>query len=191
MKTRNLMLSLLLAASFGLAGCNTDYGKTVEQGRCVGFTKDKVSFVRDVNVDPRGQAKYEATVLTFTMPADPKEIGPEPAAGNFVDFNADKSEIVVFNDGKVATKSVEVVNLKKDVARHDDAVKGKTFPIYDAGKQEVTVYAHRTLATFKVPTDLPATPEFWHTGDSVRVYFKEKGQALRFMNISKTNIFKK
>ena len=191
MKIHNLMLSLLLVASFGLAGCNTDYGKTVEQGRCVAFTGDKVTFVRDTNVDPRGSAKYEGTVLTFNMPADPKEKGPEPAFGSFVSFNIDKSQIQVFKDGALSTVAVQFENVKKGVERHADEVKGKMFPMLNAEKKEVTVYANMTLATFKIPADLPDTAQFWTRGDDVRVFFKEKGQALRFMNISKTNIFKK
>jgi len=31
----------------------------------------------------------------------------------------------------------------------------------------------------------------WDAGDEVRIYYKEAGKALRFMNISKTDIFKK
>ena len=75
-------------------------------------------------------------------------------------------------------------------------VAGKKFPIIDMEKQTVTEYSRRlqALVTFKVPADkLSLPPETWEAGDEVRLYYKEnaKHQALRFMNITKTNIFKK
>ena len=40
---------------------------------------------------------------------------------------------------------------------------------------------------------LELPPSTWEAGDECRIYYKEnaKHQALRFMNVSKTNIFKK
>ncbi|MBR4742066.1 MAG: hypothetical protein IK079_04130, partial [Desulfovibrio sp.] len=86
MKKYSLLMSCVLAASFGLVACNgNEYGKTVEQGRCVAYTKDKVVFVEDSNVNPKMKADFsKGTVLTFSMPTDPKEIGPEPEAGNLI-----------------------------------------------------------------------------------------------------------
>ena len=31
----------------------------------------------------------------------------------------------------------------------------------------------------------------WDAGDEVRIYYKEEGKSLRFMNVSQTDIFKK
>ena len=46
--------------------------------------------------------------------------------------------------------------------------------------------------TFSVPDEYFALPaNTWDAGDEVRIYFKETGKALRLMNISKTDIFKK
>jgi hypothetical protein len=48
------------------------------------------------------------------------------------------------------------------------------------------------LTTFTVPDRYFALPEkTWDAGDEVRVYYKEEGKALRFMNVSRTDIFKK
>jgi hypothetical protein len=48
------------------------------------------------------------------------------------------------------------------------------------------------LVTFNVPEEYFNFPEYtWDAGDEVRIYWKEKGKAIRFMNISKTDIFKK
>lgn len=195
MKTRNLILALMLALSFALTACNTDYGKTVKQGRCVSFDGKVVKFVNDVNVDPRGSAKYEDVLVTFNMPDDPKEKGPDPVAGGLVSLNLDKKQVKVFKDGAIANVDVEFVgDVKTKVKGHDDLVKGKTFPMVDAGKNEVTVFVGGTLATFKIPAGYPAEASFWQHGDSVRIFFnpdKDKSKALRFMNITKTNIFKK
>ncbi|MBQ9536828.1 MAG: DUF4881 domain-containing protein [Desulfovibrionaceae bacterium] len=191
MKTRNLMLSLVLAGSLGLAACNTDYGKTVEQGRCVAFDGKTVTFVRDSNVNPKNPPKYEGKILKFTLPEDPKEKGPDAAVGNFIDFDAAKKKVYVYKDNMLVDKDVELVNKQEGVERHASAVSGKTFPMVDKDKNEVTVYMKNTLATFKIPADLPSDEAFWKKGDDVRVFFKTDGMAARYMNISKTNIFKK
>ena len=48
------------------------------------------------------------------------------------------------------------------------------------------------LVTFSVPEEYMSWPDStWDAGDEVRVYYKEDGKSLRFMNISKTDIFKK
>ena len=191
MNTRNLMLTVVLAASMGLAACSgEDYGKTIEQGRCVAFGNGKVSFVRDTNVDPKKAPNFENTVLEFTLPSDPKEIGPEATAGNFIDFDVEKKEVKVFADGALKTVTVDVVNEQKGVESHNSAVKGKKFPIINKDKGEVTIYYKKILATLKMPAGMDSEAA-WTKGDDVRVFTTEKGKARRFMNISKTNIFKK
>ena len=191
MKTRNLMLSLVLAGSLGLVACQQDYGHTVEQGRCVAFDGKTVSFVRDKNVNPKMGPVFDTAILKFTMPSDPKEIGPEPKIGNLVTFNADKATVTLYTENGVQDVNVESVNVQKGVESHNSLVKGKTFPMIDSSKNEVTVYSMKTLFTFKIPSGCPADEKFWTTGDMVRVFSKDKKTALRFMNVTKTNIFKK
>jgi hypothetical protein len=80
------------------------------------------------------------------------------------------------------------------VAKNSPLVEGKKFPMVDKDKKAVTVYSGRQklLVTFSVPEEYLALPDnTWEAGDEVRVYYKEPGKALRFMNISKTDIFKK
>jgi hypothetical protein len=72
--------------------------------------------------------------------------------------------------------------------------KAKKFPVVDKAKSEVTIYSGRQkmLCTFKVPSEEILLAEAsWDAGDEVRIYYKEEGKAIRFMNISKTDIFKK
>jgi hypothetical protein len=74
------------------------------------------------------------------------------------------------------------------------AKKEKQFPIVDMEKRSITIYSKRQkiLSTFMVPDEYIALPDkTWEAGDEVRVYYKEDGKALRFMNISKTDTLKK
>lgn len=194
MKIRSLLLTLVAALSFGAAGC--DFG-TVDQGRVVAYDDNTktVTFVQDVKHD-QFNPDYSGEVVTFKMPVDPKEIGPLPKAGHRVLFEIEKGTIDLYDP---ATKSVskvpvEFTDVQKGVKTDSPLVKGKKFPIIDKEKGTVTEYSKRlsSLITFKVPADMLSMPdETWEAGDEVRVYYKEKGQALRFMNVSKTNIYKK
>ena len=193
MQIRTLTIAAILAASLGLGACSgDDYGKTVEQGRAVAFGNGQVTFVKDSNVDPKKYPMYENSIRTYKLPADPKEIGPAPEVGNLIDVDVAKKEIKVYRNNALETMSVEIVNEQKGVESHNAAVKGKKFPMVNKDKGEVTVYMKKTLATFKIPSSLASTDEaFWMIGDNVRVFTKEEGVARRFMNITKTNIFKK
>lgn len=74
------------------------------------------------------------------------------------------------------------------------ADKPKSFPVVDREKKAITVYSKRQkiLTTFSVPDEYFALPDnTWDSGDEVRIYYKEEGKARRFMNLSKTDIFKK
>jgi hypothetical protein len=64
----------------------------------------------------------------------------------------------------------------------------------DKDKKTVTIYsgAQKMLVTFIPPDQYMSLPaSAWNAGDIVRVYFKEDGKALRVMNVTTTNIFKK
>lgn len=192
MRTRNLLVSMILASSLALGACSgEDYGKTVEQGRAVAFGGGTVTFVKDVNVNPKKGPSYENSIRTFSLPKDPKEIGPEPKVGCLIDFNVDKKQVQIYKDNELKTVAIETVNVQTNIESHNAAVKGKTFPMVNKDKNEVTIYGKKTLLTFKVPSSLPVEDAFWTMGDNVRVFSTEEGKARRFMNISKTNIFKK
>lgn len=195
MKIRTLLLTLVVMASFGLAGCN-DFGQ-VDQGRTVGFdpATKTVTFVQDVDHDQLNP-NYSGSIVSFKLPVDPAEIGPLPKVGERVKLDLEKKCIILYNTQTKALETVPItiVDVQKDLGRNHPLVKGKTFPIIDKAKNSITEYSarQRSLVTFTVPEsmiDLP--PATWEAGDEVRLYYKEKGQALRFMNISKTNIYKK
>lgn len=194
MKIRSLLLTLVVALSFGLAAC--DFG-TVDQGRTVAFDKAAwtVTIVQDVKHDQLNP-DYSGGLVTFKLPSVPEEMGPEPVAGGRLKLDVDKKEIVIFNPEtkKVETLPIEVLDVQKSLGRDHPLIKGKAFPVIDKEKGTITEYSARQklLATFKVPVGMENLPPVtWEAGNEVRIYFKQPGQALRFMNISKTNIYKR
>lgn len=195
MKIRTLLCTLVAAASFGLAGCN-DFGQ-VDQGRTVGFdpATKTVTIVQDVKHDQLNP-DYSGSIVSYKLPVDPNETGPLPKVGERVKLDLEKKCIVLFNTQTktLETVPITIVDVQKDIGRNHPLVKGKPFPIIDKAKNTVTEYSprQRALVTFTVPDSMISLPPAtWEAGDEVRVYYKEKGQALRYMNISKTNIYKK
>ncbi len=194
MRTIVLKLIALFAFCLSLAAC--DFGQ-VEQGRCVAYNPDSKTFVLvlDVKHDVVNPS-YTGGVVTYTMPADPAEIGPEPVPGGRVMIDHEKSEVILYKDGKLENVPVQFTDVQKGIKASNPKVKGVKYPIVNKEEGTVTEYSRRMqeIVTFKVPAeylDLPATT--WEAGDECRIYYKEnaKHQALRFMNVSKTNIFKK
>ena len=89
---------------------------------------------------------------------------------------------------------IEIVDVQKSIGGDHPLVAGKEFPVVDKEKRQVTIYSPRQkmLSTFTVPEEYIDWPEYtWEAGDEVRIYWKEKGVSLRFMNITKTDIFKR
>jgi hypothetical protein len=66
--------------------------------------------------------------------------------------------------------------------------------VVDKQKKTVTIYSTRQkiLETISLPEEYFALPDStWDAGDEVRIYYKQDGKSLRFMNITQTDIFKK
>ena len=194
MRAIAIKLIALFALCLSLAAC--DFGQ-VEQGRCVGYNPENNTFtlVLDVKHDVVNPS-YTGGIVTYTMPADPKEIGPEPKPGGRVMIDHEKSQVILYKDGKLESVPVEFTDVQKNITSNNPKVKGVKFPIVNKDEGTITEYSRRMqeIVTFKVPAeylDLPDT--IWESGDECRIYYKEnaKHQALRFMNVSKTNIFKK
>ncbi len=189
----NLLVALPLLVLFGCI----DFGK-VDQGRAVSFDKDKriVTMIRDKKNDTQNPDYSDLPPITYVLPTDPMESGPEPKAGGRMKLDTEKSQIVIFDTAAQNFKTIDfkLVEKKDGVDQQDPAVKGKAFPVIDKGKKFVTIYSGRQklLVTFSVPEEyLALPPSIWDAGDEVRVYYKEQGKALRYMNISRTDIFKK
>ncbi len=73
----------------------------------------------------------------------------------------------------------------------DDARLLAGLPHIDRQNRTITVYdsRHRVLLTFSVSdADFNLPADTWKTGDDIRYYYKEPGQALRMMNVTRTEV---
>jgi hypothetical protein len=189
----NLLVAMPLVFLFGC----TESGK-VDQGRVVAFDKDKklVTLIRDKKMDTLNPDYSYLPPLSYTLPSDPEETGPLPKAGMRMKLDTEKNQIVVFDAKNQNFKAIDFkpVEKKAEVERDNALVKGKKFPLVDKDKKTVTIYSSRqkVLETIQVAEEYIGLPEStWDAGDEVRIYYKEEGKSLRFMNVSQTDIFKK
>lgn len=203
MNTARIVMGLAIALlTFGVLGCD-EYGK-VDQGRVIAFDKDKqtVTVIQDKAMDSQNPDYSILPPHTYSMPVDPAERGADPKVGYRMKLDVDNKFVRIFNPGTQGIEDVviTIVDEQKNIAKDHplvfdkDAGKAKKFPVIDQDKKTITIYSGRQkmLATFSVPEQYFDFPEqTWDAGDEVRVYYKEEGKALRFMNISKTDIFKK
>lgn len=203
MAKKRLMIIMALIVPLALAlGCS-EYGK-VDQGRVIAFDKEKgeVTLIEDRANDTLHPDYSILPPHVYKIPADRKEMGPEPKVGLRMNLDVDKNEIHIYDVATNAFKTIRFtpVSVRRDVAKDDPAVfdkaakKAKSFPVIDHVQRTITIFSGRqkVLATFKVPDeDFAREPYTWDAGDEMRVYYHEKGVARRMMNVSKTDIFKK
>ncbi len=190
------ILTLLAVLPLALVlGCG-EMGK-VDQGRVIAFDKDKetVTFIIDVKHDP-ANPDYSGAPVTFTLPKDPAERGEDPKFGKRMKLDAKTREIIIFDTDTKGFKKITytLIDQKEGVVKDDLLVQGKKFPLVDKAKKTISIYSGRQkiLTTFSLPEEYFALPDdTWEAGDEVRIYYKEPGKALRFMNITRTDIFKK
>ena len=190
-----IVLPMLLIAPL-VIGCG-ELGQ-VDQGRVVAYDKDKklVTIIQDKKAEP-GKPDYNTLPPhVYAMPSDPAEIGSEPKAGKRMNLDTKTNTITVFDAEAKDFKKIPITVLdeKKDVSKDNPLVKDQKFPAVDRDKKKITVYSGRQkiLLTFTVPEENFSLPDdSWDAGDEVRIYYHKPGVAQRFMNISKTDIFKK
>jgi hypothetical protein len=190
-----LVASLAAALLLGGFGCG-EQGK-VDQGRVIAFDKDKetVTFINDVKHDT-ANPDYSGAPVTFALPKDPGERGEDPKPGLRMKLDTKTREIVIYDPAEKAMKKINytLIDQKENVGKNSPLVEGKKFPIVDKDKKAITVYSGRQklLVTFSVPDEYMGLPDYtWEAGDEVRIYYKEPGKIARFMNITRTDIFKK
>jgi hypothetical protein len=195
-KKYGIVTLLVVLTGVFLTGCG-ELGK-VDQGRVIAYDKEKkeVTLIQDKKADI-GKPDYNALPPhKYLIPTDPEEMGPEPKAGLRMKLDAEKKQITIFDPATQNFKVLEytLVEQKEKVAKDDPLVKDKKFPLVDKEKKAITIYSGRQkiLTTFSLPDEYLSLPaSTWDAGDEVRIYYKKEGQALRLMNISKTDIFKK
>ncbi|HMK44345.1 MAG TPA: DUF4881 domain-containing protein [Dissulfurispiraceae bacterium] len=204
MRKMIFIIAWLIISAFLLTGCGQDFGK-VDQGRTIAFDKENktVTFIRDTNTDASKQPNYNGLPpVTYAIPSDPAEMGPEPKAGGRMKIDTKKNQIVIFDPKEQNFKTIDykLVEQKENIERSDALVfdkakeQAKKLPVVDREKKSITVYSARqkTYTVFNVPDEYFAYPDStWDAGDEVRVYYKEAGKAARLMNVTKTDIYKK
>jgi hypothetical protein len=196
------IIALALMPIMTTLGCG-ELGK-VDQGRVVQFDKNKktVTLIRDKKSDSQNPDYSYLPPITYTLPADPKETGPEPKAGLRMKLDVKNNQIVIFDPGVQNFKTIQfsLVDQKEKISKDDPLVfdkgkdKPKKFPLVDREKKTITIYSKRQqiLITFSLPEEYFAFPDnTWDSGDEVRIYYNEEGKARRFMNVTKTDIYKK
>jgi hypothetical protein len=186
-----------LAATLVLGGFGCGEQGKVDQGRVIAFDKDKatVTLINDVKHDA-ANPDYSGAPVTFALPTDPAERGEDPKPGLRMKLDTKTREIVIYDPVAKAMKKITytLIDQKENVGKNSPLVVDKKFPIVDKEKKAITVYSGRQklLTTFSLPDEYFALPnDTWEAGDEVRIYYKEPGKAARFMNITKTDIFKK
>ena len=203
MNRKSILLIAAAGCMLGLSGCKLGQ---VEQGWAVAF--DEASKTVTVVHEPRENESMkpiayrcpkcgevsEAVNLkppaAFKLPDKPEETGPLPKAGRLLNVDAANKRIAIYDEPKkaLAFVPIEIVSLDDKVDKN--ALKDRKFPEIKDGT--VTIYANKALITFKPAGDYAGyPPETWVAGDLVRIYFKQEGQALRFMNVTQTNIYKR
>lgn len=177
-----------------LPGCGP-FGK-VNQGRVIGFDREKglVTFIQDSNYREPGKPRYDILPpVTIRIPDDSKAMGPAPQAGKLMLLDARNRKLVFFDTAAQAFKTISytLIEQRDNVFKDDPRIAGLKFPVVDRVKKAISVYwpGQRQLVTFSVSDEYFALPvDTWIAGDEIRYYYKDPGQALRLMNITRTDL---
>ena len=177
------------------AGCG-ELGK-VNQGRVVAYdpVNGVVTLVADSNAAYPGEPRYESLPpLIVKVPAQSSDMGPAPEPGLLLDVDTQRNELRVFDSDSKAVRTIgfRVVDRRTKVSSRDPRVAGGRFPVVDRSGKSITIYRRkqRELLTFSVSdSDLKLPEAAWRLGDEVRYYYRDPGQALRMMNVTRTDIF--
>lgn len=201
-KKRWTMAILLILPMMLTVGCG-EYGQ-VDQGRVIAFDKEKrtVTLIQDVKAEPMNPDYSNLPPHTYSLPTDPHEMGPDPKVGMRMKLDSKNKQITIFDQAAQDFKTINYTLIfhKENVGKDDPLVfdaatgKAKKFPAIDRDKKTITIYSARQklFETFSLPDEYFSLPdETWDAGDEVRIYYLEPGKAARFMNISRTDIFKK
>ncbi len=178
------LIVILLAAS----GCNVS-GK-VEQGRVIAYDRqaELVTLIPE-SLAPGAPGPGVLPPVTVKIPADPDEMGPAPAPGKLMRLDTKARSLVVFDS---ATQSFRTIQYTP-IAERRKVTKAPRSPAVDRVRKTITVFSpeQHAVITFAASDDLLALPDdTWKSGDVVRYYYKDPGQALRFMNVTSTDLSK-
>ncbi len=194
MRNRSWLILAVLAPC--LAGCG-GFGR-VGQGRVVEYDRARgvVTVILDSNTAaPPHAARYDVLPpVEVRVPSDPSEMGPVPQAGYLLTVDSARRRIVTYDPGpqQLRTFSYAPVEEHRNV-RPDDPRLRTRLPVIRRDAGTITLYDAREglLLTFAAaPEHLSLAEATWRAGDEVRFYYKQPGQALRLMNVTRTDLSK-
>lgn len=199
---KSLKVAIVCLGLSILTACGLKFGDVI-QGRAVAFDEkaQTVSLILDSNPE-EGQSDYDILPpRVFKVPTEKSEMGPQPIPGLRMNLNTDKNTITLYNpqENKFETLSFTLVSKTPNVAPKE--VQGRELPEINVEKNQITLYSRsqKLLVEIQVtPEQLAKYPEpyQWESGDIIRIYYeptkdKDQSQALRLMNVTRTNIFNK
>ncbi len=175
----------VLACAFLAGGCG-GFGQ-VNQGRVIQYDRDKglVTFLPDSNYREPGKPHFDVLPpVTVRVPADPREMGPAPDAGKLLALDSEHGQLSIYDSAAKRVRTIPYTPVRERPGKRSDA----GLPRIDRQNGTITVYdsGRKRLLTFWVGDEgfnLPA--DSWKTGDDIRYYYKQPGQALRMMNVTR------
>lgn len=193
--TRKARLGLLAASCLALGGCGVS-GK-VNQGMVVAYDASRgiVTLISESSPANPANPSYDVVpAVDVRIPADPAEMGPAPEPGGLLNLEIETGKALIYDPASRGTRVITVtVERQERVFGDDPRVVGRRHPVIDRGQGTVTTYLGRrqVLVTLKLAPELLELPsETWRPGDEVRYYYKDPGQALRMMNVTRTDLNK-
>ena len=149
---RSWLMTLLIVLPLALVVSCSEFGK-VDQGRVVKFDKEKwtATIVRDVKHDPQNPDYSYLPPLSYALPKDPMEMGPEPKAGGRMKLDTKNKQIVIFDPGAQNLRTIDytLIDQKENIDKEDPLVydkaekKAKKFPAVDKDKKTISIYSGR------------------------------------------------
>jgi hypothetical protein len=169
-----------------LAGCNIS-GK-VEQGRVIAYDKDagRVTLIPELRA-PGSQGTYALPAVTVQTPEEPKEMGPAPTPGRLMQVDVKKHRLVYYDTTSQSLHTIPYTPLEE----RDKVAKAPTAVGVNREKRTITIYSRtlKRLVVLVATDEMLAMPaDTFKYGDIVRYYYKDPARALRFMNVSRTDL---
>jgi hypothetical protein len=189
-----LIMPLVFTCVCLLDGCGR-FGK-VSQGKTIDYDSEKglVTLIQDSNYMEPGNPRYDVLPpVTVKVPLDSKQMGPAPEAGKLMRLDSSNKTVVFFNADSQTLSAIQYTLIEQvtKVFENDSRVAGISFPVVNRQKKTIAVYSprRRELVVFSVPDEYFSLPDdTWKEGDEIRYYYKDPHQALRLMNITKSEI---
>lgn len=182
---------LTFAVTMGLLLIAFNAFAETEQGRTIVCDKaTKTILIIPNKSGDMQKPDYVLPAVKYSLPDDPAAIDIPPAAGGRMRLDLEKNFVRIYNVKTAAFEEIpiKIVETIKDVTPDNPLVQGKTFPMIDKSKKNITEWSPRQglISTFTVEDkffDLP--PDVWAAGHEVRIHFTTPGKADRIENLTK------